>query len=545
MRSKALLALAMAVISGTAIVLLLVSGQLMHAGTTAAQDFASMVGNHQPPPPPPPPVGALGGPLAGLDQSLTDTFDRGYFDFNIKWDPVRGLGPVFTQAGCFNCHGGGNDVITDCVFNPPGAACVDGGTSTLQGIRFGKWNSDGTFNYLDGSGTFPEDEGGPTQHQQSVSEFKTLPGCSLTNIAVSPTGATESGTTVTITTTGAHKFAVGQTVQIADVGVAEYDGRFAILDIPSSTTFIYTGAASGLAASGGGTANNMPPEEIPSDATVVGELRSTELYGLGLIDAIPESTILSNSGVNKGKGITGVANMVPDQNGDIHAGRFGQKATIPNLLMFTAFAFNNEIGITNAYFPVQHLPSGQPYPPACANDSNSPEDVDGNDFLEAYQFNELLAPVAPNRSNSQTQAGKAVFESIGCNLCHIESMTTGSNITLVSDLNGGTTGVVAPLSNQTVNLYSDLLLHDLGPGDSGGIPFQPEQVGQATLTEWRTAPLWGLSTRISVGLMHNNRTTDLNAAILDHGGEATQVVGAYQGLSSTDLSNLLAFLNSL
>jgi CxxC motif-containing protein (DUF1111 family) len=545
MRSRVLLALVMVVISATAIILFLISGQPVHAGMVAAQDFAPPVGNHQPPPPPPPPVGSLGGPLAGLDQFLTDTFDRGYFDFNTKWDPVRGLGPVFTQAGCFNCHGGGNDVITDCVFNPPGVACVDGGTSTLQGIRFGKWNPDGTFNYLDGSGTFPENEGGPTQHVQSVSEFKTLPGCSLMNIAASPAGASESGTTVIITTTAAHKFAVGQTVQIEHVGIDGYDGRFAILKIPSPTTFTYASSASDLGPSGGGTANNMPPEDIPSDATVVSELRSTELYGLGLIDAIPESTILSNSGVYKGKGITGVANMVPDQNGNIHAGRFGQKATIPNLLMFTAFAFNNEIGITNAYFPVQHLPSGQPYPPACATDLNNPEDVDGNDFLEAYQFNELLAPVAPNQSNSQTQAGLAVFGSIGCNLCHIESMTTGSNITLVTDLNGGATGVVGSLSNQTINLYSDLLLHDLGPGDSGGIPFQPEQMGQATLTEWRTAPLWGLSTRISVGLMHNNRTTDLNTAILDHGGEATEVISAYQGLSPTDLSNLLAFLNSL
>ena len=364
------------------------------------------------------------------------------------------------------------------------------------------------------------------------------------DIGPSPTGATEQGSTVTITTTADHGFDAGQTVQISRVGVTGYNGQFTILQIPSAITFQYTDS-SGLAASGGGTANNMPPEVTPADATVVTELRSPELYGLGLIDSIPESTILANSGVYKGLGITGVANMVPDQNGDIHAGRFGQKAFIPNLLMFTALAFNNEVGMTNAYFPVQHLPSGKPFPPACANDTNNPEDVNGEDFLEAYQFNELLAPVAPLSSTTQTIAGKTVFENISCNLCHIESMTTGANITLVTDLEGGTTEVVGPLSNVQANLYSDLLLHDMGSADEGGIPFQPEQQGQATLTEWRTAPLWGLHTRIALGLMHDNKALDLSSAILDHGGEAAQVITLYQGLSPTDHDNLLAFLGSL
>jgi CxxC motif-containing protein (DUF1111 family) len=245
--------------------------------------------------------------------------------------------------------------------------------------------------------------------------------------------------------------------------------------------------------------------------------------------------------------------MVPDQNGDIHVGRFGQKANVPNLLMFTASAFNNEIGITNHYFPVQHLPLGLPYPPKCAPDTNNPEDVTGSFMLQAYQFNELLAPVTPGPPNS---AGKTVFENTGCNICHTESMTTGSNIRLVTSLNGGTSSVIAPLSNATVNLSSDLLLHDMGPGLSGGIPFQPDGQGQATLSQWRTAPLWGLSTRcgtvgsdgscsLQLGLLHDNRTTNLNTAILDHGGEAASVITAYQGLNSTDNANLLAFLSSL
>ena len=542
MKSKVFVSISGVVALSAVLSFFFVSKQQVQADPAPPQFNCPQGCNHQPPPPPPPVAGQLGGPYANLPPSQQNLFTTGYGDFAIKWDPIRGLGPVFTQAGCFNCHGGGNNVITQCTFNPPGVPCVYGGSSTVLGTRYGKWNTDGTFNYLDGTGTFPENEGGPILHNSTVAQFDTLTGCSAMTVGASPTGATESGTTVTITTTAPHNFQVGQTITLSGVGISGYNGAFALLTIPSSTTFTYTNTRSGLAGSGGGSAFNMPHETIPADATVVGTLRSPALYGLGLIDAIPESTILANSGVDQGYGIKGYANMVPDQNGAIHAGRFGQKSNVPNLLMFTASAFNNEAGITNAFFPVQHLPQGLTYPRACNIDTNNPEDVNGKFFLQAYQFNELLAPVTPGALN---QAGKTVFENIHCNLCHVESMTTGPNIKLQLDLNGNLTAVIAPLSNAPANLYSDLLLHDMGPGLSGGIPFQPDQQGQATLTQWRTAPLWGLSTRLGLGLLHDNRAKDINTAILDHGGEAATVVGLYQGLNSTDNSNLIAFLSAL
>jgi hypothetical protein len=151
-------------------------------------------------PPPPPAAGQLGGPLVGLSTSQASLWTTGYFTFNVKWDRSRGFGPIFTQTACFNCHGGGNNTITDCKFNPPGVACVAGGSSNILGTRYGKFNSDGSFNYLDGTGTFPENEGGPVMHGQAVSQFNTISGCSTMTIAAKPTGATESGTTVTITT---------------------------------------------------------------------------------------------------------------------------------------------------------------------------------------------------------------------------------------------------------------------------------------------------------------------------------------------------------
>ena len=496
-----------------------------------------------PPPPPPPTVGEFGGPLAGLTTSITNLFNGGYGTFVIKWDPIRGLGPVSTQTGCFTCHGAGVDVLT-------GTA---GDISTITGTRFGKWNPDNTFNYLDGNGTSPENEGGPVMHGISNAAFGTLPNCSQMTIASS--GATESGTTVTITTTKTHGFKAGQFVQIQSVPVSGYNGTFTIVSTPTGTTFTYTDTTSGLAASGGGTAQNLPHEVVPADATVNNEVRSPQLFGLGLVDNIPDSAILANVGVSKKYGITGIANMVADENGTIRPGRFGQKMDAVTLFQFIANAEFNELGITTAsgpygtasqFNPNEHLPQGQAYPTACQPDTHSPQDTSQLNMIKMSQFESLLAPIPPQPPTSQTTAGEAVFNSIGCNVCHMESFTTQQNVTLKTTT-GSKTAVIPSLSNVTFNPYSDFLLHDMGSGDSGGIPFQPHGTGQATLTMWRTSPLWGLSNILakSGGLMHDNTSTSIDAAIRRHGGEAATVVGNYTALDSTDSANLLAFLGSL
>ncbi len=496
-----------------------------------------------PPPPPPPVVGQFGGPLAGLTTSITNLFNGGYGTYTIKWDPIRGLGPVSTKTGCFTCHGAGTDVLT-------GTA---GDTSPVTGTRLGKWNSDNTFNYLDGNGTFPENEGGPVLHGTSNAAFGTLPGCNQMKIASN--GATESGTTVTITTTTAHLFKTGQEVQVLGVGVSGYNGQYPIVSTPTSTTFTYTATTSGLAASGGGTAQNLPHEVIPADATVVNEVRSPQLFGFGLIDNIPDSSITANVGITKKFGITGIANMVPDESGVIRPGKFGQKLDAVSLFQFTANAEFNELGITtnsgpfgvaSEFNPNEHLPQGLPYPTACQPDTNAPQDVNQVNIIKMTQFQSLLAPIPPQPPTSQTTAGKAVFESTGCNICHIESFTTAQNVTLRTT-NGSKTAVIGSLSNVAFTPYSDFLLHDMGSGDSGGIPFQPHGTGQATLTMWRTSPLWGLSNVLvkAGGLMHDNTSLTIDAAIRRHGGEAATVVANYEALNSTDSANLLAFLGSL
>jgi Di-haem oxidoreductase, putative peroxidase len=496
-----------------------------------------------PPPPPPPTVGQFGGPLAGLTGTITGLFNGGYGTFAIKWDPIKGLGPVSTKTGCFTCHGIGVDVLT-------GTA---GDTSTVTGTRYGKWNPDGTFNYLDGNGTFPENEGGPTVHGLSNATFGTLPSCNKMTIPAN--GASESGNTVTITTAQPHGFAPGQNAQIQNVPVSGYNGIFSIVGVPTTTSFTYLVTTSGLPPTGGGTAQNLPHEVVPSDATVVSKLRSPQLFGLGLVDNIPDSAILANVAISKPFGITGIANMVPDENGVIRPGKFGQKLDAVSLFQFNANAEFNELGITtssgpfgvpSAFNPNEHLPQGQPFPVACQSDTASPQDVSQSNMIKITEFVALLAPIPPQPPTEQTIAGQQVFNNIGCSVCHIQSFTTQQNVQL-RETNGGLSRVISSLSNVTFTPYSDFLLHDMGTGDSGGIPYQPNQKGQATLTMWRTAPLWGLSNiqTKAGGFMHDSGSTSVDAAIRRHGGEAAQVVSNYQGLNPTDEANLLAFLGSL
>jgi CxxC motif-containing protein (DUF1111 family) len=518
----------------TLCILAVPSHYMTKAGATSTQ---------APPPPPPPKVGEFGGPLEGLNSTITGLFTGGYNLFAIKWDPIRGLGPVSSKAGCFTCHGAGTDVLT-------GTA---GDTSNVTGTRFGKWNKDNTFNYLDGNGSSPENEGGPVLHGISNATFGTLPGCNQQTIT--STGATESGTTVTITTAAAHGFKAGQTAQILNVSNTSYNGQYTIVSVPSTTTFTYTSTKSGLKASGGGVAQNLPHEVVPSDATVVNVVRSPQLFGFGLIDNIPDSDILANAAAKPGFGVSGVANMIADESGVVRPGKFGQKLDAVSLFQFTANAEFNELGITtnnslfgisSAFNPNEHLPQGLPFPTACQTDPNTPQDVKQVNMIKMTQFQALLAPLPPAAPTSSTTAGETVFNNIGCSACHIQTYTTAQNVTLRTTT-GGKTAVIPSLSNVKFSPYSDFLLHDMGSGDTGGIPFQPHGTGQASLTMWRTSPLWGLSNVLAKagGLMHDNGSKTIDAAIRRHGGDASTVVTNYKNLKSTDSTNLLAFLNSL
>jgi CxxC motif-containing protein (DUF1111 family) len=270
----------------------------------------------------------------------------------------------------------------------------------------------------------------------------------------------------------------------------------------------------------------------------------TPTFGLGLIEAIEDATILANLNMAKPVGILGRAN----RNGnDGTVTRFGWKAQNKSLVIFSGEAYNVEQGVTNELFPDERGEGGTPDPAVCRGagvtslqdavhyEQTQPQAVpdDANNFANFMRFLAAPVPVASYDSvtNAQIVAGEAAFNKAGCNFCHLKSMTTGSHLN-------------AALRNKTVNLFSDLLVHDVGTGD--GIA-----QGLATGSEFRTAPLWGIGQRLF--FLHDGRTKNIVDAITQHAGEATQVIQNFQGsngispsnLTAPERQNLVYFLRSL
>jgi CxxC motif-containing protein (DUF1111 family) len=265
-------------------------------------------------------------------------------------------------------------------------------------------------------------------------------------------------------------------------------------------------------------------EVVPPEATFVSLRNSPPLFGAGLMEAIPEATIVGNALHNGGR-----PNRVfnPDTGGT-ELGRFGWKAQVATLHQFAGDAYLNEMGITNPTFPDENLPHGQPIPPGCDTapvpNPNDLED-DGSGVTAFENFMKFLAPAPRRPITDQVRRGEQVFSQIGCASCHVPTMTTGNN-------------PVKALSKKPVNLFSDLLLHDMGPGLADDIV-----QGLATGNEFRTAPLWGLSRRDH--FLHDGRSNTIEEAILLHGGEAQDALDRFVRLSQSDHDALLAFLGSL
>jgi len=253
----------------------------------------------------------------------------------------------------------------------------------------------------------------------------------------------------------------------------------------------------------------------------------TPTFGAGLIEAIPDATIVANmkasAGQKAGLGISGRTN---NSGNDGTVTRFGWKAQNKSLVMFAGEAYNVEQGVTNEVFPNER--------DICSTQSATPEDFTGNggaaqsDVTQFGLFMQMLAPPTAQQPNPFTQHGQQVFSQAGCDMCHTPSLTTGPS-------------TIAALSNQKANLYSDLLIHDMGSGLADNI-----SQGGASGNEFRTAPLWGVGQRLF--FLHDGRTSDLMEAIQQHassGSEANQVVGNFNNLNTFDKETLLVFLRSL
>jgi CxxC motif-containing protein (DUF1111 family) len=279
----------------------------------------------------------------------------------------------------------------------------------------------------------------------------------------------------------------------------------------------------------------------------------TPTFGAGLIEAIPDSAILANAAANAaGKnqsGVHGHPNAILGGNTNLSANdgtitRYGWKAQNKSLLMFAGEAYNVEMGISNQLFPQERdeTPTCRPYASTPEDTSNYPLSayapaVSVLSDIEAFaNFMRMLAPPTPGPDNASTLEGRAQFSAIGCALCHTPSFTTGRAVTTGSSINPS-----PAMSNQPVNLFSDLLVHHMGQGLADGIT-----QGAAGPDEFRTAPLWGLGQRVF--FLHDGRTSNLLQAIEAHrsqGSEANGVIQRFNNLDEAQQQGILNFLRAL
>jgi len=270
-------------------------------------------------------------------------------------------------------------------------------------------------------------------------------------------------------------------------------------------------------------ANNCLGETVPSDATIVAKRKSTPLFGLGLVDHVPDST-LQQLAKDQPRAVAGRPSMVRDAtSGQLRVGRFGWKAQQATLVTFAADAYLNEMGITSPVFPNDNAPGGDADMLARCDKVAGLED-DGTGVAAFADFMTMLAPPPRAATSRGAENGAAVFTRIGCATCHVPQLTTGPS-------------AIAALNNVTFAPFSDFLLHDMGAlGD--GI-----EQNTASGREMKTAPLWGL--RMRTRYLHDARASTLEGAIREHDGQGSAARAAFDALSKGDAADLIAFLRTL
>jgi CxxC motif-containing protein (DUF1111 family) len=268
-------------------------------------------------------------------------------------------------------------------------------------------------------------------------------------------------------------------------------------------------------------------EVVPNQATVTASRRTTPLFGLGLVDNVPDSLLQEVAELEQEHtpDTAGRLNIVLDAaSGQQRVGRFGWKCQQATLFTFSGDAYLNEMGITTPMFPVENCPQGN-----CAVLQNTalppvPNNADDGDLVRFNDFMSFLAPPPKLPFTSQAKQGAVVFAQIGCINCHLPVLQTGPNSS-------------AALDRVTFEPFSDFLLHDMGSlGD--GIA----QNG-AGIHEMRTAPLWGL--RLFTTFLHDGRANNVSDAILAHDGQGRSARNRFANLNASQRAQLLAFLNSL
>ncbi len=255
-----------------------------------------------------------------------------------------------------------------------------------------------------------------------------------------------------------------------------------------------------------------------------------QLIGMGLLEAIAETDIeaLADPDDLDGDGISGRMRLVSDpETGQMRIGRFGWKATHAKVKHQVAAALNGDIGVTTSVFPLPDCGSAQA---GCEGATNEL----ANEHLDRLTAYIALLGIRARRDLDDPVAllGETLFDSAGCAACHAGSFQTSPY------------HPHAELRGQTIHPYTDLLLHDMGPGLAATLG-----EGNATGAEWRTAPLWGIGLTAGVSggeaYLHDGRARNLVEAILWHGGEADAAKAAFEAMSQSDQDALITFLNTL
>jgi CxxC motif-containing protein (DUF1111 family) len=254
------------------------------------------------------------------------------------------------------------------------------------------------------------------------------------------------------------------------------------------------------------------------------------VFGLGLLEALSEATILAAADPDDADGdsVSGRPNHVWDAiAGTTALGRFGWKANTPSLLQQTASAYNGDMGVTSSFLPAE----------SCEGELEGCErhDAEVSDEvvrLAQHYIRTLGVPARRGLDDIEARRGEVVFREVGCATCHLPELRTGD----IAD--------VPEASGQVIRPYTDLLLHDMGPGLADGRPDF-----EASGSEWRTAPLWGIGLTLVVSghteFLHDGRARDLMEAILWHDGEAAGARSRLLKRPLADREALLAFLRSL
>jgi CxxC motif-containing protein (DUF1111 family) len=298
-----------------------------------------------------------------------------------------------------------------------------------------------------------------------------------------------------------------------------------------------------------------PPEQVPSIATGVAAFTPPAVTGLGYLDAVEDATLIALADPNDddGDGISGrlqlheptelittvlelEARGSPDPGArgtlvaGMHIGRFGKKALTVNLLHQTVGAYHEDMGVTSDLL-VEDLFNPQAGSRA-SDDAPDPEVSSSTVANVVFYLKTLRAPTRREGDHPEVLEGEQLFADIGCAGCHLPTLVTGAS-------------EIAVLDRVEFHPYTDLLLHDMGPGLDDGYT-----EGVAATSEWRTAPLWGVGIQESFQggqafFLHDGRARTLREAIERHGGEGAAARDAFESLSAEDQERLLRFLRSL